>query len=108
MVTILPLHRDIDENETEMLEEDEEEIDDDSEVISKLLEADEDSGSDDDFLCSVEATGRRDNRPRRSTRLCSSYGNNDSEGSSPVPDEETSSSSKYVLDNRDINRTSLK
>ncbi|XP_063828660.1 uncharacterized protein LOC135078036 [Ostrinia nubilalis] len=60
------------EYENEELEEDEDEIDDDSEVISKLLEADDDDDSDEDFSCSAEVSQAK--RPRRSTRLCSSYG----------------------------------
>lgn len=84
----LAYSRDLEEeDETELMEEDEEEIDDDSEVISKLLEADEDTEheDDDDFLCTV-ATSK--GRPRRSTRLCSSFGMNDSDRSSPVQDDD--------------------
>lgn len=62
----------------------EDEIDDDSEVISKLLEAD-DTSSDEDFYCSDDA--RRGEQPRRSKRLCSSY-TNDSDCSSPTADDE--------------------
>lgn len=79
------------EDENELLEEDEEEIDDDSEVISKLLEADEDSGDEDDeeFLCTVATSKGKGNRPRRSTRLCSSFGMNDSDRSSPMHHDES-------------------
>ncbi|KAL4701984.1 hypothetical protein ACJJTC_004318, partial [Scirpophaga incertulas] len=54
-----------------------------SEVISKLLEADEDSSED--FSCSVDSAKKK--RPRRSTRL-STYGGQDTEANSPIPDEE--------------------
>lgn len=77
------------ENETEEIDEDDE-IDDDPNVISKLLETDEDS--DEDFQCSIEVKKNRP-RPRRSTRLNSSYGMNDSDGSSPALEEDQ----KYVL-----------
>ncbi|CAH2068186.1 unnamed protein product, partial [Iphiclides podalirius] len=67
-----------DDEDQEAVEEDEE-IDDDTEVINKLLEADEDS-SDEDFYCTV--SGNAGERPRRSTRLCSSYGIHESDQSS--------------------------
>ncbi|KAF9410229.1 hypothetical protein HW555_010623 [Spodoptera exigua] len=51
---------------------------------SKLMEADD--SSDADFRCSVEVASK--NRPRRSTRLCSSVGFNDSDRSSPVGEDE--------------------
>ncbi|KAJ8734342.1 hypothetical protein PYW07_014893 [Mythimna separata] len=69
--------------EAEELEEDDE-MDDDPVVISKLLETDEDSSED--FQCTVEVAAK--NRPRRSTRLCSSFGMNDSDRSSPVAEDE--------------------
>ncbi|XP_060810673.1 histone-lysine N-methyltransferase EHMT2 [Amyelois transitella] len=79
------------ENECEVLDEDEE-IDDDSEVISKLLEADDETiseGSDEDFSCSDEASQtEKAPRTRRSTRLTSSYGNDESEESSMVQDDD--------------------
>ncbi|KPJ14333.1 hypothetical protein RR48_02304 [Papilio machaon] len=75
---------DDEENEAEAIEEDEE-IDDESEVISKLLEADEDS-SDEDFL--YPAGGNPTERPRRSTRLCSSYGNESDQSSMSMGDDE--------------------
>ncbi|XP_052758812.1 histone-lysine N-methyltransferase EHMT2 [Galleria mellonella] len=78
--------RDTEDNEIEVMDEDEEEeIDDDSEVISKLLEADEDTASessDEEFYCSAEASETE--RPRRSHRLNSTYGMNDSDCSSPI------------------------
>ncbi|CAB3221562.1 unnamed protein product [Arctia plantaginis] len=70
--------------ETEEIDEDDE-IDDDPNVISKLLETDEDS--DEDFQCSIEVKKKRP-RPRRSTRLNSSFGMNDSDGSSPALEED--------------------
>ncbi|KAM3957044.1 histone-lysine N-methyltransferase G9a [Aphomia sociella] len=73
------------ENEVEGMDDEEEEIDDDSEVISKLLEADEDTASessDEEFYCSAETSETE--RPRRSNRLSSTYGANDSDRSSPV------------------------
>ncbi|CAG5035106.1 unnamed protein product [Parnassius apollo] len=74
-----------DENDPEAMEEDEE-IDDDTEVISKLLEADEDS-SDEDFLCPVDTSGSE--RPRRSTRQCSSYDNDSDQSSMSIEDDES-------------------
>ena len=71
------------DGEAEELEEDDE-MDDDPVVISKLLETDEDSSED--FQCTIEVAAK--NRPRRSTRLCSSFGMNDSDRSSPVGEEE--------------------
>lgn len=83
--------REAEENEVDVVEDEDEEIDDDSEVISKLLEADDDTisegGSDEDFSCSEDASASQSDRPRRSTRLNSSYGNNDSDRSSPTPSE---------------------
>ncbi|XP_075991037.1 histone-lysine N-methyltransferase G9a [Anticarsia gemmatalis] len=76
-------NREDEENEAEEINEDDE-IDDDPNVISKLLETDEDS--DEDFHCSVSVA--KENRPRRSVRLCSSYGINDSDRSSPTVDDE--------------------
>ncbi|CAH4035175.1 unnamed protein product [Pieris brassicae] len=64
--------------------ENEEGEDDDTEVIVKLLEADEDSdsvSSGDYFLCS---SASQVDKPRRSRRLCSMYGTNDSDRSSPI------------------------
>lgn len=72
------------ENETEDINDDDD-IDDDPNVISKLLETDEDS--DDEFLCSIDVKKKRP-RTRRSTRLTSSYGMNDSDRSSPIAEEE--------------------
>ncbi|XP_053601911.1 histone-lysine N-methyltransferase EHMT1 [Plodia interpunctella] len=84
-------NRDSEENECEIIEEDEE-IDDDSEVISKLLEADDETvsdgeGEDDDDFSYSEETSQSDKGPRtrRSTRLNSSYGNNESDEST-IPD----------------------
>ncbi|CAK1599333.1 unnamed protein product [Parnassius mnemosyne] len=74
-----------DENDPEAMEEDEE-IDDDTEVISKLLEADEDT-SDEDFFCPVDTSGSE--RPRRSTRLCSSYDNDSDQSSMSIEDDES-------------------
>lgn len=78
--------RDLEELE-QLEDEEEEEVDDDSEVISKLLEADEDSGSDEDFFCSVDATATSGTR-RRPTRRCWSYFKSGNDRSSPVPDED--------------------
>ncbi|CAH0699360.1 unnamed protein product [Spodoptera exigua] len=82
---------DADEDEEGEAEEDGEadELDEDEEVedaifLSKLMEADD--SSDADFRCSVEVASK--NRPRRSTRLCSSVGFNDSDRSSPVGEDE--------------------
>ncbi|RVE55212.1 hypothetical protein evm_000110 [Chilo suppressalis] len=73
------------EEEDEVDLEDEDEMDDDSEeVISKLLEADEDSSED--FLCTLGSS--KSKRPRRSTRLCSSYGGQDVETQSPLPEDD--------------------
>ncbi|XP_026728846.1 histone-lysine N-methyltransferase EHMT2 isoform X2 [Trichoplusia ni] len=72
-------NREEEEGEAEEIDEDDE-MDDDPVVISKLLETDEDSSED--FQCTV-ATSTAKNRPRRSTRLCSSFGMNDSDRSSP-------------------------
>ncbi|XP_059056513.1 histone-lysine N-methyltransferase EHMT2 [Achroia grisella] len=78
--------RETEDNEVEVMDgNEEEEIDDDEEVISKLLEADEDSASessDEEFYCSAEASEAE--RPRRSNRLSSTYGMNDSDCSSIV------------------------
>ncbi|CAH0600851.1 unnamed protein product [Chrysodeixis includens] len=71
-------NREEEEGEAEEIDEDDE-MDDDPVVISKLLETDEDSSED--FQCTVEVAAK--NRPRRSTRLCSSFGMNDSDRSSP-------------------------
>lgn len=65
-------------------------IDDDPKVISKLLETDEDSDDDDwgeDVNCAVKVKESR-SRPRRSTRLASSYGMNDSDRSSPTIEDD--------------------
>ncbi|XP_068628498.1 histone-lysine N-methyltransferase EHMT2 isoform X2 [Battus philenor] len=71
---------DDDENDPDEVPEEDEEIDDDAEVINKLIEADEDS-SDEEFFCTVGGKASSE-RPRRSTRLCSSYGMHDSDQSS--------------------------
>uniref|UniRef100_A0A2A4K6U1 Pre-SET domain-containing protein n=1 Tax=Heliothis virescens TaxID=7102 RepID=A0A2A4K6U1_HELVI len=76
---------DEEEGEAEEIDEDDE-MDDDPAIISKLLETDEDSSED--FQCTIEVAAK--NRPRRSTRLCSSFGMNDSDRSSPVGEEDKS------------------
>nr|XP_049698599.1 histone-lysine N-methyltransferase EHMT1 isoform X1 [Helicoverpa armigera] len=76
---------DEEEGEAEEIDEDDE-MDEDPAIISKLLETDEDSSED--FQCTIEVAAK--NRPRRSTRLCSSFGMNDSDRSSPVGEEDKS------------------
>lgn len=70
--------------EADELEEDEEV--EDAIFLSKMMEHDDSSDADSDFRCSVEVAAK--NRPRRSTRLCSSIGFNDSDRSSPVGEDE--------------------
>ncbi|XP_063393978.1 histone-lysine N-methyltransferase EHMT1 [Cydia fagiglandana] len=73
-----------DSQEAEDRDEDMEELEDeelDEELISKLAEAetgsDEDEDDDDEFFCAADASCGE--RPRRSTRLCSGYGEEDEE-----------------------------
>ncbi|CAG4927500.1 unnamed protein product [Colias eurytheme] len=87
--------------------ENEECEDDDTEVIVKLLEADEESGSassGDYFLCSEGAS--QVERPRRSRRLNSMPGGNESDRSSPiqVDDEPSMSVSTRRSSRRDRKR----
>ncbi|CAH1643749.1 unnamed protein product [Spodoptera littoralis] len=79
------------EGEEEEGEGEADELDEDEEVedaifLSKMMEPDDSSDADSDFRCSVEVAAK--NRPRRSTRLCSSIGFNDSDRSSPVGEDE--------------------
>ncbi|XP_072935188.1 uncharacterized protein [Epargyreus clarus] len=98
------------DNENSDAEEDEgedEEIDDDTEIINKLLEADEEwegESSDDDYLVSEDNS--QSDRPRRSRRLCSGYGANDSDHSSPVPVEGKSKSRPRRSSRRTLARVS--
>ncbi|CAG9783327.1 unnamed protein product [Diatraea saccharalis] len=82
----MDLDEEVDEEEDDEVElEEEDEMDDDSEeVISKLLEADEDSSED--FMCTLGSSQSK--HPRRSTRLCSSYGGQDVERQSPLPEDD--------------------